>query len=68
MSISTMSSWCAELLSLCYLYVVYDPACSPLLVDMILHSFIYEGSTYVYSKNEKKYRKDMDTYFVLGWV
>jgi hypothetical protein len=35
MSIGTMSSWYAELLSLCYLYVVYDLACSPLLVDIL---------------------------------
>jgi hypothetical protein len=35
MNIDTMSSWFAELLSLCYLYVVYDLACSPLLVDIL---------------------------------
>jgi hypothetical protein len=35
MSIGTMSSWCAELLSLSYLYVVYDLACSPLLVAIL---------------------------------
>jgi hypothetical protein len=35
MDIDTMSSWCAKLLSLCYLYVVYDLARSPLLVDIL---------------------------------
>jgi hypothetical protein len=35
MSIGTMSSWYAELLSLYYLYVIYDLACSPLLVDIL---------------------------------
>jgi hypothetical protein len=35
MDIDTISSWCAKLLSLCYLYVVYDLACSPLLVDIL---------------------------------
>jgi hypothetical protein len=34
-NIDTMSSWFAKLLSLCYLYVVYDLACSPLLVDIL---------------------------------
>jgi hypothetical protein len=35
MNIDTMLSWCDELLSLCYLYVVYDLACSPLLIDIL---------------------------------
>jgi hypothetical protein len=36
MNINTMSSWFAELLSLCYLYVFYDLACSLLLVDILV--------------------------------
>jgi hypothetical protein len=35
MNIGTMSSWIVDLSSLCYLYVVYDLACSPLLVDIL---------------------------------
>jgi hypothetical protein len=35
-----MSSLCAELLSLCYLYVVYDLACSLLLVDILAESML----------------------------
>jgi hypothetical protein len=34
MSIATMLSWCAEYY-LFYLYVIYDLACSPLLVDIL---------------------------------
>jgi hypothetical protein len=35
MNIDTMSSWIVDLLYLCYLYVVYDLACSPLQVDIL---------------------------------
>jgi hypothetical protein len=35
MIIGVMLSWCAESYILCYLYVVYDRACSPLLVAIL---------------------------------
>jgi hypothetical protein len=35
MNIGVMLSWCAESYILCYLYVVYDLACSPLSVAIL---------------------------------